>query len=371
MKITENLKVNKWPLVTLLFFLFISIAAIFRDEIKSLEEEKTFNQPIRIGLFKQNDDQPFKELREKILESIPNKVNIQVTIDYFSKFDTACDLMKEEQLDILGEVTPNVYVDRSVECNFEPFVGIEYQDDPYYRSILFSSLENDDMCGVNFTSKSGENNLGNALEKLEATSNNKCKVAYVDDEKSTSRYYYPVSYLMDKSIPTEAMQPLSNDREVFDSIVNNGLNGNPKMYVAGFLPDYKYNKYSNENDGFYKQKVIILDTTDPIPNGLFVVRKGVFTKINKDVKNKIIDVWKGIRNIGKEGSKVTGWRTGQSLLRDLELVKHHKLKVDNKNKLKGSYKKIASVVFVIIITILLLSTTVLLGWKKNGLANSN
>ena len=160
------------------------------------------------------------------------------------------------------------------------------------------------------------------------------------------------------------MQPLNNDRAVFNSVfVNGSTNGESDKYVAGFLPDYKYNAYIKESDN-REEQAIILDTTDSIPNGLFVVRKGLFTENNKEIKNKILNVWKGIRDVGKQGSLITGWRTGQSLSRDLELVKYHKLKVDNKDKLKGNFKKITSVVFVIVITLILLFTTILLGWKK-------
>lgn len=362
MSFKDNIKNNFWPLVTIACFFVAALYAILHDEFKLYEREKKFEETIRIGLFKEGDDQPFKELGEKILDSIPNKANVKVTLKTISEFKEACRLFQEKKLDILGEVTPNVYIDKSSECNFEPFIGIEYQWSPYYRSVLFSSSHGK-MCGIKYSKDHDANNLGEALTKLKASSNNDCKVAYVKDEDSASRYYYPISYLMEESVSTEAMQPLTNDETVFKSIFENGVGDmKPDKYVAGFLPDYRYNRYITK---FNKEdEAIVLDTTDPIPNGLFVARKGVFNELNEDTKSRILNVWKGIRNVGETGSLITGWRTGQSLSRDLELVSYHKLKVDNKDKLQGSYKEITSVVFVFILTLILLFTTVLLGRKK-------
>ena len=360
MSVFSNLRTNSWPIVTILLFSTVTISLIYKDWI--FADNSVSNEPnkITIGFFKEKKTAYFDGLKSRLQKSLQNE-NFKVTIDESSNdINQLCDKLKAGDIDIAGEFSPLDFVLKHDECQIEPLIGIEYDNSPYYRSLLVVRKGPPETCSLEF--KSGYSNILEKIKQNIDKNTRNCVIAYSGDKTSTSGYYYPQSYFIEHGILSKSILPLGSDAESYKAVMDTREEGNgTKEIVASFVADYIYKSNSKKyTEG--EEPTIIVDATDPIPNGIFAIRKelGDDPKFRKEV---LLSVWKSVRGVevGIKKSKITGWRSGISLVKDIDLVKHHKYRVDFKEELGKNHSKIVSIVIIVIVIILIMSSYVFIG----------
>lgn len=349
--ILNNITRNKQSLL----IICISVIVFFAFSIKesgSPNNIKT-SHTLKLGLYIDDGNKKSKEYYSHLIKTLQS-TNIenslgQLEIKHYKNIDAVCSAFKNGEIEIAGELSPIEYVFKSSECGFRPFLGLEYNNKTYYRSIFFSAD------GVNrfeeiFKNEAGYDNLKKIQDLLDEDKSRVGREAALALHKSfsTSGYYYPRSYLIDKNINPDRRHEISSHEDIYRNVLEKTENN---QFLGGFLADFRYDKYKKKykDDAAYSTPFII-DKSDPIPNGVFVISKKLMANKNVDLV-KIKRIWKTMRDIDLvDGPKITGWRDG--VKRDLALVEKHKNKVDYYFLYKKNHQ-IYTAIFIAIIVVAL------------------
>ena len=130
-------------------------------------------------------------------------------------------------------------------------------------------------------------------------------------------------------------------------------NNEAKRYIAGFLADFRLDRYKKkyrEETNYYEP--LIIDKSDPIPNGVFVISNAAANK-NEAQMEEIVRIWKTVRPVqvgGDNGPEITSWRTGVE--RDLDLVEYHKDKVDYYKLYRQNYSVWLAITIAVLVIVL-------------------
>jgi hypothetical protein len=98
---------------------------------------------------------------------------------------------------------------------------------------------------------------------------------------------------------------------------------------------------------------LIIDRSDPIPNGVFVMSTEFKKRISPENLRALRQRWKSVRNhpvdpAGK--TKITGWR--ERVERDLDLVEYHRDYVEYTKALENDRETLVTVTIVVFIIVL-------------------
>ena len=321
-QIVKNLRLNLQSLGIILVFMVGYVAFATKSDLSSNPAQK--QRPITVGLFKDIDEDVlgyFWELTNKLRPVLESECE---SVDFvpFNELDQLCDRLKKGEIDIAGELTPIQYVENYAENGFKPFLGIEYDGSPYYHSVLFAPNDVDDRFNITLKDMPGRDNLETIINLIRK---HNCTIA-LKERPSTSGYYYPISYLLDKGIDLSDIKDKRKELKDHKRIYREVLIKNPKnAFIAGFLANYRFRRYKEDPnsvflDGEDYYEPFIIDKSDPIPNGVFVISKRAIEELDED---KLIRIWKTVQNI--PNPSITGWRS--NVERDLKLVEQHRNRV--------------------------------------------
>lgn len=373
---------------------FLSIEVLTSDKKKKvIKVEKDYE--LIIGFYKPNQDE--KEYFKNLISELKNTLgNDNVIPKYFSNLKHMCGELKDGNIDIAGELSPIEYVKYCKKYRFEPFLGIEYNNKSFYRSILFmpKDLKID---GKIFTGKTGPGldyieDIGKLIEKYD------CKIAYLGDKDSTSGYYYPLSFLIDSNINIyRDAKALNEYDDIYKAVLEKSED---HKFVAGFITDFRYDKKLNDKklkdkeEGYTKYETVlrksgedteiarfetdsrydnllevikaderrevdrekykdkydkyydpfIVDKSSPIPHGVFVI-----SKKRKGLKiDKLVRLWKSVKDVQlNRGLVITGWRT--DVVKDLEHVKKVKNKVNYYFHFGDKRQVVLSIIIIVVV----------------------
>ncbi len=396
MKYYKKIKDNLWSLVVigifnLIFIAILSIEVLTSDK-KNKDKEAENVPELKIGFYKPNQDE--KEYFKNLISELKNTLgNDNVIPKYFSNLKHMCGELKDGNIDIAGELSPIEYVKYCKKYRFEPFLGIEYNNKSFYRSILFmpKDLKID---GKIFTGKTGPRldyieDIGKLIEKYD------CKIAYLDDRDSTSGYYYALSFLIDNNINIyRDAKALNKYDDIYKAVLEKSED---HKFVAGFITDFRYDKLKDKEEGYTKYETVlrksgedteiarfetgsrynnllevikaderkegdrekykdkydkyydpfIVDKSSPIPNGVFVISN--ISKKRKGLEiDKLVRLWKSVSPVQlKGGPKITGWRT--DMAKDLEHVKKVKNKVNYYFHFGDKREAVLSIIIIVVV----------------------
>jgi len=314
-----------------------------------------------IGLYKaEKDEKEYFSALIKALEAKEISALFNPRFKYYSDLEELCDDMLDGKVDIAGELSPIEYVKNYRAYKFKPFLGIEYDGRAFYHAVFFAP--NDATLFIHhFEEKPGHDNLKLVKSLLEDLKYD-AKILFLGKKSSTSGYYYPRSYFIDQKIRFAWTKAFNNHENIYKEVLKKDgkqdlKNSEAKRYIAGFLADFrlKYykDKYCKETNCY---EPLIIDKSDPIPNGVFVISNAAANK-NEAQMEEIVRIWKTVRPVqvgGDKGPKITSWRTGVE--RDLDLVEYHKDKVDYYKLYKQNYSVwLATTIAVLVIVLSVIS----------------
>ncbi len=342
-----------------LFIICLAAVVFFAFSLKGsgAKIEDTPPSTIKIGLYKEGSGKTPEEYYAKFVAAIQSKsIERQigkVEVDFYGNLDAICDDLKQGQINIAGEISPIEYVKNYSKCAFKPFLGIEYSNKSYYQSVFFAA--NDvERFGENFRDEIGHDNLHKIKSLLKDRLNR--SVLAVQSTDSTSGYYYPRSYMIDEGIDHNRTHKFKGHGDIFLNVLRKKEDN---RFVGGFLADWRYAIYKNdiaEKKGIYDDKFeyampFIIDKSDPIPNGVFVISKTLTDKASASEIHKIKRIWKTIRDIKLDGGPtITGWRHGVE--KDLDLVEYHKNKVDYYYLYKSKHQVYLAIFIAILVLVM-------------------
>jgi ABC-type phosphate/phosphonate transport system substrate-binding protein len=341
----KNIKDNFWPLTIIALFIIIFAAFLIRGSPQA-EEEKKDKHSLTIGFYKQGEDEEvyFEKLKAGLEAALGN--HFDVTFRHRSSLTSMCEEIRDGKLDIAGEFSPIEFVTHYKEYKFEPLVGIEYDESAYYHTYFFV-LKGELVHGYVFEEKPGVDYL--QIVKNMLKDNKDCAIAHLASEDSTSGFHYPRSFLIDNDIDPGRTKRLQKHRDIYEKVLRR--KGDHK-YIAGFLAGFRIERFKKDFEQDKYGEPLIVDKTDPIPNGVFVIAKA--KKNDKNLQlDKLIRLWKSIRNVEVgHGTKITGWRTRME--RDLNVVEEHW----NKVRYYDLYKKYHQPVLAIVVVIMVIAISV-------------
>ncbi len=339
--IHQNIKANLRPFLIILLSIFIFISFTLRNAENLTKSIEPKLEPLVVGLYKSGEDEEeyfkdFKPQLEKVLNEYPNR-KWKVEVKSFSSLDMLCEAIKDGKVHIAGEFTPIEYVVRREKCKFQPFLGIEYNGQAYYHSVLFVPRK-DENFPSGFSQEEGIDNQGTIFSMLNAR--REARLALLEQKDSTSGYYYPHAYLIREGLPFHEAKGFQTSEKIYKTVLKNGKKN---RFIGGFLADFRLKNYErkvvNEKDENGKPqyaKPLIIAKSDPIPNGVFVMSREKINQENSADIKRLIRIWKTLKPKVGSGIEITGWREG--LERDLELVEYHKDQVDYHELLQGRYE---------------------------------
>ncbi len=271
--------------------------------------------------------------------------------------DQLGEALKSGDVHIAGELSPIEFNKFYKGYKFNALLGIEYNRSAFYRSLLF--VPQGEFRGRTFNAKGetecyGDKELGrDYIKDIKQLINEHGKeIVHLEDENSTSGYYYPKSFMIDNRIEISNVETVSENELVFKKVLKKPEGDNQHKYIAGFLADFRYEYYFCKkglwtDEEYYKP--LVIDKSDPIPNGVFVISKVKNNDNELDV-DKIIRLWKGIQDVKlPTGSTITGWYTG--LDKYLKVVEEIQNKVDA-DKYFTKYSKPIYALLIIVIVII-------------------
>ncbi len=336
--VLRNIKDNRMPLLAIaMFSLVFAVKGPGQDSTPD-SSGRSEGGDIIIGLYKEGKDSKeyFSGLRAKVEEaaSVPG-CEFRFVFDYYNSQNKFCKALEDGEIHIGGELKPIQYVRNYEDHGFSAFIGIEYNGEPYYRSVLFAAdTETDCDCGIR--DKPGVDNvaiIGSILDAADSVGADRGIALRVKQSESTSGYYYPRSYMIDHGLKASGVKELSSEALIYEKALKRPSTNSSAVsragddchgegaYVAGFMAEYLYKAYRKDSvrfpDSAYYRPFVI-DMSDPIPNGVFAM-SGDFAKSDDDRVERLRRFWKTLRPI--ENSQITGWRSGVE--RDLELVQAH------------------------------------------------
>ncbi len=375
-QLLSNVRMNAWPLLIISAFAFVFTSFLTQGQRAPGAPEERPRATIRLGLCKPGSTPTyFKTLESELTKALTRGNKYEVKVSYAGDMDELCKQLRSDEVDVAGEFTPIEYVNRYRTSRFSPLVSIEYENTAYYRSILFVP-HRATVGAYTFVDEPGVDNLATIRDMI-----SECNALVVHREKasaSASGYYYPRSHLLDHDIEFKHTQSLNSDDQIFLDVLTKKDNN----LVAGWLADFRF-KARKERIDEERQKrrdgeegeqpefadcadPFVVDKSDPIPHGVFVVSDSFRNNPAVDLP-ELIGIWKTVRGVrvgeGGKGPEITGWRTGVE--GDLERVEFHKNKVYYAEKLASGREWLLAVVVVILI--LLISGVTLFVTKRSGL----
>lgn len=356
----------------MIILLSVVIFVVFTLKQNAQSEDSTKSDFIlTIGLYKANERNVnlyFSSI-SKELKEVLDKYFKDVRFKHFTDIDSLCKEINNGSVHIAGEFSPIEYIERWKSYRFKPLVGIEYNDKPFYHSVLFVPLK---ACriGHTFEKKVGRDHLADLKRLL---SKEDCKIVHLKKTDSTSGYYYPRSYLIDQDIVRENTTTLDEYESIFQTV----LKKDPEnKNIAGFMADFRLNtlteKYFSEKEDAPKNaeydKPLIIDKSDPIPNGVFVISNALAGNPNFNLK-LLTRRWKSVRPVSvlkydndekknKKVAEISGWRTGVD--RDLALVAQHKNKVFYYDIVREKYPVYLAITIAVLVIFLCLFSWVVI-----------
>lgn len=353
--VINNINKNRQSLL----IIFLSAFVFFAFSAKGSFEKASIDTPpaiITVGLHLSGSEklpeEYYKELDIALKsKNIGDKIGV-IKVVYLGNLDAVCDALKSGDIDIAGEISPIEYVRNYSNYEFKPFLGIEYNNKTHYQSVFFSV--NDDRFNNKFKDDLGYDNLEIIKSLLKNKRTN--AVLAVQSGDSTSGYYYPRSYMIDENINHRRTHKFKAHKDIFNHVLRISENN---RFVGGFIADWRYKNYEKEiteKRGIYNSQYkystpFILDKSDPIPNGVFVMSKKFYKSTSGEEMERIRRVWKTIRKIQlKGGPLITGWRSGVE--KDLGQVEYHKNKVDYYYLYKNNHT-VYMAIFVAIVVIVM------------------
>ncbi len=335
------------------FFYFVVGRTSEQEEIS--EESRR----LRIGLCKRDQSAGpyFEELEERLTVAF-EIAGYELLFEY-KGVGFVLSGLKSGYYDIGGELSPMEYVAHYKDHDFSPLVGIEYDGRAYYHSLLFIPLDAPVDSSIKYSSTPGIDNI-DFLTKLVREKGK--MIAHSNAPFSASGFYYPQAYMLQLGLDRRSALSLDTDdiyREVLMGLGND--------IVAGFLPDFRYEairsrRDSNEADFEGYAEAYVIDKSDPIPHGVFVLsdeaRKGLD-------KTEIIRIWKTVRDVRVGGpdsdTEISSWRSGPgSLERDLAIVELHKRRVDYDEIYRAGPAKVMAIIVVVCVILLSSGTLIVL-----------
>ena len=360
----ENINKNRqsFMIIALAVAFFVSFSITQGKQ----DEKQKDGRVINIGFYKQDKEakEYFSALREKLKKAF-NMHKISIKEYYYGNPDALCHDIKNNKIDIAGEISPIAYVNNYSYCDYSPLLGIEYNGNAYYYSVFFVPL-GDERNDITLKADPGFDNIGKIRTSLMKKSEGTLALY---SALSTSGYYYPRAYLLNSGINIDIRQDISRHETIFKSVLRKNKKSdadeNKNKYFGGFLADFRYNYFYQEyshcapdtkNKDCWKNDELamphVIDKTDPIPNGVFVISNESLRSNIYDL-NKIRRIWKTVRNVKMGNSNtavITGWR--QNIKRDLDLVEVHKNTVNYNRLLVKNYQVYLAVSICLVILVI-------------------
>jgi ABC-type phosphate/phosphonate transport system substrate-binding protein len=281
---------------------------------------------VRVALYKQGGlgDTYFQHLRSA-LELAFDQGSFRLKFAQSAPEEQLYQQLRDGDVDVVGELTPAQYVLNHRRSKFRPLLGIEYNNTAFYRSVLV--VPNEAPLGNNFFRKApGCDNL----QTIRLLIQGDAKILYLCSDKSTSGYYYPISYMLDHGISLEATRCYDEDYAIYEDVLAKKDNN----LIAGWLADYRLDSYTRIKDVDERLKKcgdpIVVDRSDPIPHGVFVISDQFRKKLTQDQYQDLLGRWKTVTDAhvvlsSGEGPRISGWREGVES--DLAIVEQHVTKV--------------------------------------------
>jgi ABC-type phosphate/phosphonate transport system substrate-binding protein len=311
--IIRNIRDNAPSLGVILFAGFIFLAFSARDSTVLKKEQRPEFLNFTVGFYKDGGDRAgsgayFEALRKELELAFHGHGRVEFKV--YGTCEQLCEALRDDSIQIGGELSPIEYTENYDDYGFQPLVGIEYGGQAHYYSVLFVPDGQDKEVG-NHKFEQGQDNVG--YLKCLLDNYDRYQIAYVNDRSSASGYMYPRSYLLHHGFDQRNCQPLKSGSDIYRRVLDLDTDSG---CIAGFVAEFRFKGYQRCDTisdtacdtshiecrfpGDRYARPIIIDKSDPIPNGVFVISNRFShdrTRISESGLAALIRIWKTIKEV--------------------------------------------------------------------------